>query len=314
MKGDRDDLAGMIRWYPSSWRDRYGAELVALIEDDLDGRRPSLGYRASMAKSGLRQRIRTAGIAGDGAAPDVRVKAGALVVLASWAALLLGGAAFAKSSEHYYAAAVLAPGHGQAVIAFDVVTTAAVIGAVLVLVGVIVAVPATVRFLRSGGWSTVRAPVTVAVVASVATAAATVGIADWAHHLTVHQRNGGDIGYGLAILGWALLAAIAVAAWTWAGSALARRVDFDRTTLRIEAGLAVVVAAVVGTVAAAIAAWWAAMARGTAWFLAGTRPGTHPSAVTTQLVAIEVWVVLAAVVAFYGAIRVVASLRIPGSV
>ena len=94
-------LAGCCGGTRPAWRDRYGDELVALMEDDLDGRRPTLRLRASMAAAGLRQRARSAGLAGDGAAPEVRVRAGALVVLASWAALVLGGAAFAKASEHY---------------------------------------------------------------------------------------------------------------------------------------------------------------------------------------------------------------------
>ena len=99
MSGDRDDLMALLRWYPASWRDRYGTELVALMEDDLDGRRPTFAYRASMAASGMGQRLRAAGLVGDGAAPEVRVRAGALVVLASWVALVLGGAAFVVNEQ-----------------------------------------------------------------------------------------------------------------------------------------------------------------------------------------------------------------------
>jgi hypothetical protein len=28
--------ASLLRWYPRAWRERYGAELAALIQDDLD--------------------------------------------------------------------------------------------------------------------------------------------------------------------------------------------------------------------------------------------------------------------------------------
>ncbi|HEY4929175.1 MAG TPA: hypothetical protein VIH95_08480 [Acidimicrobiales bacterium] len=308
MTEDRDDLAGLLRWYPPAWRDRYGTELVALMEDDLDGRRPSLRYRASMTTSGLRQRARSAGLAGDGAAPEVRVRVGALVVLVSWAALLLGGAAFAKFSEHY-SDAVLSPGHPVAVRAYDAVMAIAVVGALLVLVGVAVALPAALRFLRVGGWSSVRRPFVTAAVLTVVAVLATADVGAWAHHLTFHQRNGGDGIYGFAILDWALLTAGTLGAWTWAGIRTARRIELDRSTLRIEAFLAVDVAAVVEVTSVAIGVWWVAMAHGASWFLAGTRPGTHPSPVTVQLVVIEGWLLAATTVALFGATRVIRSLR-----
>jgi len=305
---DRDDLAGLLKWYPVSWRDRYGAEMVALMEDDLAGRRPSLRYRASIVASGMGQRARSAGLAGDGATPEIRMRTGALVVLASWAALLLGGAAFAKASEHY-SYTLGAAGHGVAVTAFDVVTAAAVVGAVLVLMGVSVALPATVRFLRAGGWPSVSGPILAAVVMTAAVVLATVGVGVWAHHLTYRQRNGGNGGYGFAILAWVLLVATTVAAWTRAGIRVARRIDLDRAALRVEAYLAVDVAAAVAVTSAAIGVWWIAMSDGASWFLAGTRPGTHPSPVTVQLAMIEGWLVAATALALYGAGLVIRSLR-----
>ena len=308
MNRDRRDLTALLRWYPSAWRDRYGPELVALMEDDLDGRRPTVRFRISMAVSGLRQRARSAGVAGDGATPEVRVRAGALVVLASWAALVLGGAAFAKLSEHYYDA-TLADGHGMAVAAYDAVVVLAVTGLALMMVAVAVAAPAARRFLRAGGWAAVRRPVIVAALLSVAVLLATVGLGTWAHHLTVHARNGGNAAYGVAFLAWVALVAAVIAFWTAAGIALARRLDLGRARLRIEAGLAIAVAVVVGVTAATIGLWWVAMARGASWFLAGSRPGTHPSAVTAPLVILEGWLVVAAAVALYGAVRITRSVR-----
>ena len=79
--------------------------------------------------------------------------------------------------------------------------------------------------------------------------------------------------------------------------------------MRIEALLAVEVAATVGLTSMAIGAWWVAMAHGASWFLAGTRPGSHPSPVTVQLVIIEGWLAAATTVALVGATRVVRSLR-----
>ena len=298
---DRRDVAGLLRWYPPAWRARYGPELVALMEDDLDGRHPTVRYRASLVVSGLRQRARSAGVAGDGATPELRVRAGALVVLASWTALVLGGAAFAKLSEHY-SDATLAAGHGVSVAAYDAVVVLAVAGLGLVVAGVAVAAPAAWRFLRAGGWTAVRRPVMVATVVSVGALVATVGLGLWAHHLSVHARNGGNAAYSGAFLVWAVLVAGALISWTAAGIALARRLDLGPASLRIEAELAMAVAVVVAVTAAAIGVWWVAMARGASWFLAGTPPGSHPSAVTVPLVILEGWLAVATLTAVYGVV------------
>jgi len=176
-------------------------------------------------------------------------------------------------------------------------------------VAMAVAFPAAVRHLRSGGWPHVRRPIRRALGASGIAAVATSAMAVWAHHMDLPQRNGGNVGYGLAFLAWVLLLVANVGLWTAAGVAVARRIDLGRTALRIEAVLAVAVAVVVGAMTAAVSLWWVAMAQGAPWFLAGTRPGTHPSPVTVQLVVIEGWLVAATAVAVFGGVRVIRSLR-----
>jgi hypothetical protein len=40
MTGPADPrLARLLRWYPRAWRERYGEEFLALVEDTLGGRR-----------------------------------------------------------------------------------------------------------------------------------------------------------------------------------------------------------------------------------------------------------------------------------
>jgi len=56
MKPAGSDAAKLLRWYPRAWRERYGEEFLAMVEDSLDGRRPSLRLRASVAWAGLRER------------------------------------------------------------------------------------------------------------------------------------------------------------------------------------------------------------------------------------------------------------------
>ena len=37
--------ASLLRWYPRVWRERYGSELVALIQDNLNEGRPAWRLR-----------------------------------------------------------------------------------------------------------------------------------------------------------------------------------------------------------------------------------------------------------------------------
>jgi hypothetical protein len=50
-----------FRWYPRAWRERYGEELLALIQDTLDEGRPTWRLRLSVARGGLRERAHQAG-------------------------------------------------------------------------------------------------------------------------------------------------------------------------------------------------------------------------------------------------------------
>ena len=37
MKPSDPDAAKLLRWYPRPWRERYGEEFLAMVEDNLDG-------------------------------------------------------------------------------------------------------------------------------------------------------------------------------------------------------------------------------------------------------------------------------------
>jgi hypothetical protein len=302
MSEEPDGLHHMLRWYPPAWRDRYGAELEALLEDELAGDPPGVRLQASLALAGLRQRARSSGLTGDGGDAEQRLRTGGLTVLAGWAGLLLGGAAFAKASEHYSFAQ---PASAQALArsACAAVVALAMAGGVLVVLGAVLALPATVRFLRAGGWPGVRRGVYRAAVAVAGLGVATVGLAVWAHHLDLHARNGGDAAYTAAFLAWGAFAAVTLGLVTGAATAVARRVIFPRAVLRAEGGLAIAVGVLVAATTAATGLWWASMARCAPWFLAGTRPGTTPSPVTVQMVSVEGCLALATVVAAYGAVR-----------
>ncbi len=89
-----------LRWYPRSWRARYGDELTALLDDEYGSCMP-VRIRLSLVSGGLRQRARQSGLTGDAVSATEGVRVGALVVLAAWTDFVIAGASFAKFSEHF---------------------------------------------------------------------------------------------------------------------------------------------------------------------------------------------------------------------
>ncbi len=51
MKPADPDAAKLLRWYPRPWRERYGEEFLAMVEDSLDGERPGLRFRLGVARA-----------------------------------------------------------------------------------------------------------------------------------------------------------------------------------------------------------------------------------------------------------------------
>ena len=145
-----------LRWYPPSWRARYGDELVALLDEEYGGTVPGK-VRLSLVTGGLRQRARQSGLVGDTAPATDGMRAGALVVLAAWTAFVIAGASFAKFSEHFDEALPHRSGaHRVPDLAFTLLQTVAGVASLMVVAGAVLALPAFVRFLRAGGWASVR--------------------------------------------------------------------------------------------------------------------------------------------------------------
>ncbi len=203
-----------LRWYPPSWRARYGDELVALLDEEYGGTVP-VKVRLSLVTGGLRQRARQSGLVGDTAPATDGVRAGALVVLAAWAAFVIAGASFAKFSEHFDEALPHRSGaHRVPDLAFTLLQTVAGVASLLVVAGAFLALPAFVRFLRAGGWASVRRHFMRALVCTALVGVVTLPLLLWAHHLTPHQRNGGLHWYGALFLLWAALIVVTLALWT----------------------------------------------------------------------------------------------------
>jgi hypothetical protein len=263
----------LVRLYPPAWRARYGDELEALMADAGGGGRLSWRTRADVTAGAGRERLRAAGLSGD-APPADQARGGALLVLVAWALFVVAGAGVQKFSEHWQAAT---PAADRAVPAgaFATLVGGAVAGGLAVVAGAVLALPALRAFARTGGSAVVRGRLLAAGVLTSAAAVATVGLVAWAHTLTARQRAGHSLGYTVGFLGWGVLVAGCVAAWTVAAVAIARRMSWPARVLRAEVGLAVAVTAAMAVMTAATAVWWRALAGSAPWFLAG-RPVGHP--------------------------------------
>lgn len=292
-----------LRWYPPSWRARYGDELIALLEDEYGGNLPIL-VRLGLVTGGLRQRARESGLTGDSAPAAERLRAGALVVLTAWVAFVIAGASFAKFSEHFDQALPHSmSAHHVSDLAFTVLQTVAGVASILVIVGALLAVPAFVRYLRAGGWPSLRRHFMRAFACTGLTLAVTVPLVVWAHHLTPHQRNGGIHLYGTLFLLGAALIVMTLASWTVVAIVAGSRVALSKTVLIAEGILAVVVAVAMVVMVGATAVWWGVLARSAPAFLSGSPGGVSGSPWDVWLVATVALMVVAMGTGAVGVVR-----------
>lgn len=293
-----------LRWYPPSWRVRYGDEFVALLQDHYGDRLPAL-TRLGLFTGGLRERARQSGLSGDSVPERDRLRAGALVVLVAWTSFVVAGASFAKLSEHFDEALPHGIGtHRVADLAFGVLQAVAGVAGIFVIAGALLAAPAFVRFVRAGGWSPLRGHFLRALAATGITVVVTVPLLVSAHHLTSHQRNGGGLHwYGALYLIWVALIVVTLTLWTVLAVAAARRVQFSTLILAAEALLAGAVAVAMVIMVGATAVWWGAMANYAPAFLSGGPAGTSGSPWDLWLVATVVVMALAMGIAAVGVVR-----------
>ena len=187
--------------------------------------------------------------------------------------------------------------------AFDVVQKVAVLAAILVGVGAVVALPALTKFLRTGGWPTISRYVRRATAVTATALMVSVGLITWAHSLSSAQRNGSDWPYTLVFLLWAILIVATLGLWTITAVVVARRLALTRAVLAIETLLAGALTAAMVAMTTATAIWWTAIATHAPWFLHGTAPGSAGSAFEPRLALTMAVMVSAAIAATYGTVR-----------
>ncbi len=179
--------ARLLRWYPASWRARYGDELTALLEDTFgDGPIP-WRTRAATAKAGVVQHLRARVWATASAPPTA--PATARSSCSAVGLFVVAGAMLAKFNEHWDAAT---PQHDRwlPTTGYIAIEAAAALGVLTVLVAGLIA-PLLLRSLQRSGWASVRPQVRRVGAVGLTTVAVGIPVIVWAHHLTSPQRNGG---------------------------------------------------------------------------------------------------------------------------
>jgi hypothetical protein len=142
-----------------------------------------------------------------------------------------------------------------------------------------------------------------ALVGTVLTVSSTVPLLLWAHHLTPPQRNGGLHWYGVLFLMWTALIVTTLALWTVVAVAAARRVEFPKVILTVEAALAAVIAGTMVVMVGATAVWWGSMAKDAPTFLSASPGGTPSSPWDLWLIATVALMAVAMAAAAAGVIR-----------
>src|SRR5579862_9257693 len=136
--------ASLLRWYPRAWRERYGEELLTLIQDTMEEGRPAWRLRIGVIWGGLRERGHQARRAGGAAVARSAMPGG-------WWTLFTVGLVLANLPGALAEPPPRAMGWQTAAAADGLLATVALTGAVVLASG-LVAVPALVRFWRAGGW------------------------------------------------------------------------------------------------------------------------------------------------------------------
>ena len=294
----------MLRYYPAKWRARYGDEFIAMIEDDLGGKPATIRYRRSIARSGIHEQLREFGLIGDSGSPREKMRGGALTVLCAFALFIFSGVGFAKVSEHWDESIHQGSRHVPAV-SFNLVASLAGACGLAVALAALAVVPIFVRFLRTGGWSTIRQRVRWAFAAIGATAAAVAGLSVWASHLTNRQRNVGFGWYQFVFVIAAILFAITLATWSAAVVATTRRLDIGSGQIKVAGVMAILVAVCMPVMTTASAVWWGSMAATAPWFLAGTQVGSSPSPFSGNLLTVLIVMLIASAAGVFGMLKVI---------
>jgi hypothetical protein len=236
--------ASLLRWYPRAWRERYGVELLALIQDDLQEGRPAWPLQLSVIWGGLGERGRQARYAATAAVKAAWSDKGSTILLAG---LICGFGLDGLTSPS-------AAARTWQALALDAVLAAVALTGALVLADGLIAFPALVRFLRAGGWPKIRRR---AGWAAGVTAVAVGGLVfAWDSDWQAQRNLSWAILVGLLVTGLATTGAIGL--WSATVTATARHLTLAPRVRAAQLMLGALLPTAVSAIITTSALWWSA--------------------------------------------------------
>jgi hypothetical protein len=250
--------ASLLRWYPRAWRERYGEEFLALIQDSADEGRPTWRLRLSVISGGLRERGHQAGQAG---------KAAVKRVSSSW--LLDVAAGLAVANVPWNLKASLPPSRAwQATTALGVLAGIIAFTGAAVLASALVAAPAFVAFLRVGGWPKIRRRVAWAAGATVAAGGGMAGLVLGQRSMSSAQLSH-SWAYAAGVGATALALVVAFGLWASAAAATAKHLKLAPRARAAHLLLAAVTVTAALAIVPANVIWLAAIQSSLPWLVVG---------------------------------------------
>ena len=309
------------RWYPKGWRERYGDEFVARLEETYAGERVPLRATLSIVRAGTYERACELGVVGNSVDDDRALTGSALAVLMSWTVFVVAGLVFAKYVEHWQWVTP-ANEHTLPTVAYDAVATAAIVGAVIALSAALVTLPALIRLVRHQGWRTVATPFRRSIVAGLCALVFTTALV-----VTAHQMRGSRAASfwpdRVVFLLWFVVVVVAIFIGGASAAAVTRRVELTTRTTQTLGCLALAMNVVLLAIFAGVLTWWGAVAANAPWYFSSkilnapassspnsfTVVGSMSHAEPVLLIVMSLAMLISLLVALHGAARITTRLR-----
>lgn len=258
-------LGRLLRWYPRAWRERYGDEFLAMVEDTLDGGGPGWRLRLGVARSGLRER-------GRGLARSRRKRGlGRLGMFVMTGCVLAG--VISDAGENRGTA-----GSWQAAVAVTVLAVLGVVTGAAIVAAVTIARRPLARFLRAGGWPEVRVRVIAAVVATGAAAGVLTWLVLLQTSMTAAQLSTSPA-YSSVFVLLTLILVTAIGLWAMAASAVATHLELGPRIRAAETLLGAAISTGVLTMVPVQITWFGIIRSSVFWMTVGL--GTLIGSVST---------------------------------
>jgi hypothetical protein len=256
----------LLRWYPRAWRERYGEEFLAMVEDTLGGRQPGWRLHLGVAWAGLRERARRVvpatlrRLTADAKPPEPAGRLDMVVIAMS---------AFLFWSTHdllWVPASADGHRYATAAVTTDVMTGLWIVSGVAITAAGLAAGPALVRLRRAGGWKGTGWPAARAAGATVLAAAALTRVHLLERSRTLDQVPGSGVWISWSIAAMVLLGS-ALVLWRQVVMAIAGRLELSPRVRAVQIVLYTASATAIATTGS-IQWIWIGQVRSSDWLLA----------------------------------------------